>query len=235
MACTSPTSLVSPRPVRSHVTTVSTALSVVLMGLSAGGCALMNLAGALGNEMERNKKIEVLAEYEGLENKTVAVVVHADAATLYEYPNVTLDAAGNIAFRIQENVRGVSVLAPATVIQWQYQTPAWTTLPYGQIAEELGVDRVVVVDIYEFRLNPPGNQYLWEGAAAANVGIVERDGVDPDSFAATFDVRTAFPTQIGLTRDSLSGQAVLTGLLTRFVQKSAWLFFTHLEDKYPDK
>jgi hypothetical protein len=221
-------------------TTPPTRSALVFLGLSCaalvtGGCALANLAGAIGNEMERNKKIEVLAEYEGLENRTVAVLVHADASTLYEFPNVTLDAAGNIAYRIQKEVQGVSVLAPATVLQWQYQTPAWTTLPYGQIADELGVDRVVVVDIYEFRLNPPGNQYLWEGAASANVGIVERDGLDPDAFTATFDVRTNFPTQLGLTRDNLSAQAVLTGLLTKFVQESAWLFYRHLEDKYPDK
>lgn len=210
-------------------------LALTAIALTTGGCVIANGLGAIGNEIERNKKIEVLAEYEGLENHTVAVLVHADASILYEYPNVTLDASGNIALRIQQEVKGVSVLAPATVIQWQYQTPAWTTLPYGQIADELGVDRVVVVDIYEFRLNPPGNQYVWEGAAAANIGIVERDSVDPDAFAATIDVRTNFPTQMGLTRDTLSGQAVLTGLLTRFVQKSAWVFYTHLEDKYPDK
>lgn len=207
----------------------------VAAGLPMCGCAILNIAGAVANETERNKKIEVLAEYEGLENKTVAVLVHADAATLFEYPNVTLDVAGNVALRIRENVRGVSLLPPAAVIQWQYQTPAWTTLPYGQIADELGVDRVVVVDIYEFRLNPPGNQYIWEGAAAATVGIVERDGLDPDAFSSTYDVRTQFPTQEGLTRENLSGQAVLTGLLTKFVQKSAWLFYTHIEDKYPDK
>jgi hypothetical protein len=208
---------------------------VAATALSLGGCAILNMAGAIANESERNKKIEVLAEYEGLENRTVAVIVHADAATLYEYPNVVLDVSGNVALRIRENVKGVSVLPPVQVIQWQYQTPAWTTLPYGQVAEELGVDRVVVIDIYEFRLTPPGNQYVWEGAAAATVGIIERDGLDQDAFAATFDVRTLFPSQEGLTRENLSGQAVLTGLLTRFVQKSAWLFYTHLEDKYPDK
>lgn len=219
---------------RRAVTANMLALSVGLSATLLGGCAIANLVGAVGNEVERNKKIEVLAEYEGLENKTVAVIVHADASTLYEFPNVVLDATGNIALRIQQEVKGVSVLAPARVVQWQYQTPAWTTLPYGQVADELGVDRVVVVDIYEFRLNPPGNQYLWEGVAAANVGIIERDGLDPDAFASTFDVRTSFPNQEGLSRDNLSGQAVLTGLLTKFVQKSAWLFFTHLEPKYPD-
>ncbi len=214
---------------------ISVTLFLAAATISIGGCAIANLAGALANEAERNKKIEVLAEYEGLENKTVAVVVHADAATLFEYPNVVLDVAGNVALRIRENVRGVSVLPPAAVIQWQYQTPAWTTLPYGQVADELGVDRVVVIDIYEFRLNPPGNQYIWEGAAAANVGIIERDGLDPDAFASTHDVRIQFPNQEGLTRENLSGQAMLTGVLTKFVQKSAWLFYTHIEDKYPDK
>jgi hypothetical protein len=223
-------------PSTNHSRRAAALFAGLLAGTAAlsSGCAIANLAGAVGNEIERNKKIEVLAEYEGLENRTVAVVVHADASTFYEYPNVVVNVAANVALRIQANVKGVSVLAPATVTQWQYQTPAWTTLPYGQVAEELGVDRVVIVDIYEFRLNPPGNMYLWEGVAAANVGVVERDGLDPDAFAATFDVRVRFPNEEGLGRESASAQAVQTGLLTKFVQKTAWLFYTHIEDKYPD-
>ena len=200
----------------------------------SGGCFVANLAGAIGGEIERNKKIEVLAEYEGLENKSVAVIVHADAATLYEFPSVAQTVSGNVAFRIQQNVRGVSILPPAAVSQWQYQTPAWSTLPYGQIADELNVDRVVLVDMYEYRLNPPGNMYLWEGVAAANVGVIERNGLDPDSFAATFDIRVRFPNQEGIGRESASSADIQTGVLTKFVQKCAWLFYTHIEDKYPD-
>jgi hypothetical protein len=200
----------------------------------SGGCFVANLAGAIGGEIERNKKIEVLAEYEGLENKSVAVIVHADAATLYEFPSVAQTVSGNVAFRIQQNVRGVSILPPAAVAQWQYQTPAWSTLPYGQIADELNVDRVVLIDMYEYRLNPPGNMYLWEGVAAANVGVIERNGLDPDSFAATFDIRVRFPNQEGIGRESASSADIQTGVLTKFVQKCAWLFYTHIEDKYPD-
>jgi hypothetical protein len=211
--------------------------AAVLLGamLASAGCAAANLAAAIGNEIERNKKIEVLAAYDGLESRTVAVLVHADASTLYQFPRLYNDLLANVALRIQSNVRGVSVLAPATVFQWQYETPAWMTLPYGQIAEELGVDRVVIIDVYEFRLNPPGNQYMWEGVAAANIGVIERDGADPDAFADTFDVRVAFPTEEGVTRENASGSAIQTGLMTKFVQKCAWLFFDHLEDKYPDQ
>jgi len=202
--------------------------------LAGGGCFVANLAGAIGNEIERNKKIEVLAEYEGLENRTVAVVVHADAATLYEFPSVAQTVASNVAFRLQTNVRGISILPPASVATWQYQTPAWSTLPYGQIADELNVDRVVLIDLYEYRLNPPGNMYLWEGVAAANVGVIERNGLDPDSFAMTFDVRERFPKKEGIGRESATAGDIQTGLLTKFVQRCAYLFYDHIEDKYPD-
>jgi hypothetical protein len=204
--------------------------------LSTSGCMIPGIIGAVGNEIERNKKLEVLAQYDGLENRTVAIVVHADASTLYEYPQVVVNVAANVGFRIQREVEGVSVLAPATVIQWQYATPAWSTLPYGDIADELGVDRVVFIDIYEFRLNPPGNQYMWEGVAAGTVGVIERESADRDMFAASFDVRTQFPLATEpIPREAATAQAMLQGVMTKFVQKSAWLFYTHLEDKYPDK
>ena len=204
--------------------------------LALGGCWVPGLIGALGNEAERHKKIEVLAQYEGLQDRTVAVIVHADASTLYEHPTAAAMILGNVAFRIQSNVKGVSVLAPATVLQWQYQTPSWATLPYGQVADELGVDRVVFIDIYEFRLNPPGNQYVWEGLAAATVGIIERDGVERDTFSGSFDVRAIFPTtEDPLPRESISEANMQNGMMTKFVQECSWLFFTHLEDKYPDK
>jgi len=201
----------------------------------SGGCFVANLAGAIGGEIERNKKIEVLAEYEGLENKSVAVIVHADAATLYEFPSVAQTVSGNVAFRIQQNVRGVSILPPAAVAQWQYQTPAWSTLPYGQIADELNVDRVVLVDIFEFRLHPPGNRWIWDGMAGASIGIIERDSLDPDAFVEEYSVAVKFPDVADLSRESAQEDAIQTGLVAKFTQTVNKLFYDHLVDKYPNK
>lgn len=216
-----------------HLISLAAAIATTAL-VAATACAPLNALGVIGNEIERNKKIEVLAEYEGLENRTVAVIVDADASVRYEFPTMTTTIAANVAYRVQTNVRGTSVLAPATVAQWQYQTPAWTTLPYGQIAEELGVDRVVLVEIYEFRLNPPGNKYMWDGAGSATVSIIEREHPEPDAFAENFDIRVNFPGGEARPRESLSPQLMFQGLMTRFTQKVAWLFYTHLEDKYPD-
>lgn len=209
----------------------------LLMGVSlfaAAGCEIPYLIGGIAQNIERDKKIEVPAEYDGLENRTVAILIQADMATLYEHPMVPANIAFNVASRIQSNVAGVRVRDPRLVSQWQYQTPGWSTLPLGDLATELDVERVVVVDLYEFRLNPPGNRWVWDGVCAATVGIVERESLDPDQFAVTYNVVAKYPPFEGLGRDSASEGQIQTGVLYRFVERCSWLFYTHIEAKYPE-
>ncbi|MEE2682231.1 MAG: hypothetical protein VX641_07670 [Planctomycetota bacterium] len=221
----------SPRFIRSAL------LLSLLCGLSLllGGCFVPALAGAIGQNIERYKKIEVLAEYEGLDNETVAVVIQCEPSMLYEYPQIYGTMAMNISRRLQENVPGIKVLAYQQVMQWQYQTPSWSMLAYGEIAEELGVERVVLVEVYEFRLHPEGNRYLWDGACAGSVGVIERDGWDPDSFAKTWDISVKFPDVTGVGRESATESQIQMGVLAKFVDEVSWLFYRHVEDKYPDQ
>lgn len=211
-------------------------LVTLLAAMSCGlcGCFVPALAGAIGQNIERYKKIEVLAEYDGLDDKTVAVVIQCDPSTLYEYPSVYGTVSMNIARRLQDNVPGIKVLGFQQVMQWQYQTPSWSMLPYGEIAKELGVERVVFVEIYEYRLHPEGNRYLWDGACAGSVGIIERDGWDPDSFAKNWDIAVKFPDVTGVGRESATESQIQMGVLAKFVDEVSWLFYRHIEDKYPD-
>ena len=213
-----------------------TFLCVILIttSLLLSGCFVPALAGAIGQNIERYKKIEVLAEYEGLDNQTVAVVIQCEPSTLYEHPSVYGTIAMNISRRLQENVPGIKVLGYQQVMQWQYQTPSWSMLAYGEIAEELGVERVVFVEVYEFRLHPDGNRYLWDGACAGSVGIIERDGWDPDSFAKSWDIAVKFPDVTGVGRESATESQIEMGVLAKFVDEVSWLFYRHIEDKYPD-
>lgn len=202
--------------------------------LCAAGCEIPLLIGGMAQNFEREKKIEVPAEYDGLENRTVAILVQSDMGTLYEHPMVPANIAFNVASRVQSNVPGVRVRDPRLVTQWQYQTPGWTTMPLGDIAVELDVERVVMIDLYEFRLNPPGNRWVWDGVCAATVGIVEREAIDPDQFVVTYNVVSRFPGIDGLGRDSANEGQIQTGLLVKFVERTSWLFYTHIEDKYPE-
>jgi len=207
---------------------------LALLTAATGGCGVFAAASAIGAQIEREKKIEVLAEYDGLLNHSVAVVVQSDPSMLYEHPTVTANVCANLSARIATNVQGAQVLDPRIVLQWQYQTPHWSSLPYGQIAADLGVDRVVLVDIFEYRLNPPGNTWMWDGVCAATVGVIEGNGADADEFAFSKNVTVKFPDEEGISREQATARQVETGLLTKFLQRTAWLFFDHIEDKYPD-
>jgi hypothetical protein len=208
---------------------------LVVSAAAFGGCQASQLIGGMAQTHEYQKKVEVTPKYAGLENKTVAVLVDADLSTLYENPGVVANIAGGVSGRIQQHVPGVKVLSPNAIINWQYRTPQWNALPYGELAQQLNVDRVIHVDLLEYRLNPPGNRWLWEGVCLGRVSIIERDGLDPDTFSQTFDLNAKFPNISGVGRESANQAQIQTGLLAQFIEKTAWLFYQHQEPKYPDK
>ena len=212
-----------------------TALLLALVPLALPACGTFGVASKIGEAIEVEKKVEVLAKYRGLENKTVAIVVNADRSVLYEHPTVVPNVAGNVAAGIREHVSGAQVLDWRESLAWCSRTPSWTTLPLGEVAKELGVDRVVFVDIFEFRLNPVGNRWIWEGMAGANIGLVERDSLDPDAFVEEYSVAVKFPDIKDLSRESATEQQIMLGLVGKFTQTVNKLFYDHIEDKYPNK
>ena len=199
------------------------------------GCIVARLVGGMAQNVEYSTLIEVHPAYAGLENKTVAVLVNADLATLYEHPEVALTIATNVSRLIRTNVPGARVLPAGAIADWQFRTTQWSAMPYGEIAEQLNADRLVLIDVYEYRLHPPGNQWLWEGVCTANVAVIERDGFDPDNYVDAFNIESRFPDVKGVGRDGAVAAQIRTGLLARFVERTAWLFYTHLEPKHPDK
>ena len=210
-------------------------IPALLVAPLLGGCAIGHLAAAMGQNFEYQKQIEVLPKYEGLEGKRVAVVVDAEMSTLYEHPDLVGKITSGVTARIGRDVPDTQVMRPADVIAWQWRTPQWNAMSRAEMAEDLGVDRVVLIEIYEYRLNPPGNRWLWEGVCAANVSVIEADGFDPDTFADTFTVTGEFPTISGVDRTQATAATIETGVLAEFIKRTAWLFHTHLEPKYPDK
>ncbi|MEY2715045.1 MAG: hypothetical protein RIT24_1388 [Planctomycetota bacterium] len=206
--------------------------SIACASLALGGC-IAGAVGAIGQQIERGKKLDVPAAYDGLEGKTCAVIVNADYATLVEHPAVVKNITANVSARIAQYVKDATVLPPATVLSWQYRTPQWRAMPYGDIAKELGVERLVFIDLYEYRLNPTGNSYLWDGVAGGHIGVVEADSLAPDEFVFTSNVVSKFPDKEGVGRESARREDIELGLLTLFIQRSSWLFYRHIEDKYP--
>ncbi len=212
----------------------SSILPAVSAALGASQAGVIGAAGAAQN-FEYQKLKEVLPRYDGLSHHSVAVVVDAPLDLQYTEPELVDHVAGGLMTRLGEHVPDIKLMHPIKVRAWQYNTPQWNALAFSEMADELGVDRVVLIDIQEFRLHPRGNRWLWEGVCRAAVGVIERDGYDADSFADGWEVTARFPDIDGLDRDAASEFEVQTGLLSEFVKQTSWLFYTHLEPKHPDK
>jgi hypothetical protein len=214
---------------------VISAFGLICVCMAPAGCAAGKLiGGALQNE-EYQKLVDTPPKYDRLQNKTIAVLVQADLATLYEHPDLVANITGGVSGRIQRHVPGAQVLDPKFVLNWQYRTPQWTALPFGELTQQLNVERIVHIDLLEYRLNPPGNRWLWEGVCVGRVGLVEREAIDPDVCAEMFDVSAKYPNITGVGRESAPERAIQDGLLYQFIERTAWLFHQHLEPKYPDK
>ena len=208
---------------------------IVAWAMVLPGCAGAKLVSAMAAADEAQKKIEVKARYAGLKDKTCAVLVESDAFTLYQYPEVPQIISSGVSARLARDVPGTRLLSPQAVIDWQFRTSQWNSLPYGELAEQLNVDRIVLINLIEYRLHPPGDRFFWEGECIARIGVVERGGLDPDTFAETFDVSAKFPKETGVTIESAPQAAIERGLLFELVQRTSWLFHDHIEPKHPDQ
>ncbi len=203
--------------------------------LTGVGCSVFGFIGAGKQAIEDQMLIEKPAEY-SLEGYRVAVVIDTDLSVHYEHPGVSTTIAGGVASRIAKNVPNVEVVRPDVVARWQFETPQWSAMPSTEIAKSLHVDRVIFIDLQNYSLTPPGNQWLWEGRCSATIGIIEEESYEHDGFVDSYEIMVGFPRRPSvLSREEASKETIQQGLLHEFIKNTAWLFYFHEEPKHPDR
>lgn len=211
---------------------------VILAGtvLFSNGCNIFGMFGAMEESRRRNSTKTVQAEYVGLKAKNWAVVVIADRSIQAELPDIVPWMTGKICERLvkeQPNIVAKGMTPANKVLKYQYEHPSWVTKPHSELAKDLQVDRLIVVEIIEYRLNDPGNQYLWNGLASGTVGVVEADGTVPDEFSFQKPINVRFPDGESFGPNDFDRAVVATALGQRFLDRVTWLFYKHEEPYYP--
>jgi hypothetical protein len=206
-----------------------------LLGAMVLACQGCTLAGYVATTLERTGSHEVNAEYEGLADKRVAVVLAADKIIQANYPRLVAELSNSIAVRLAaESKIPMKMTPPAVVLKHQLDHPRWAAKAYDELGAALSAERLIIIDLYEFRLNEPGNQWVWSGIAAARVGVVEVDGPVPEEFVYTQDVAVDFPDVEGAGPEQYSAQQISAVLRKRLVDRIIWLFFKHEEKNVMD-
>ena len=177
-------------------------------------------------------------DYLGLEGKSFAVVVTAERSIQADHPSLVDYLTAQMAGRLSDPAcipRAGGFIPAVQVLKYMYSNPGWTARPYSDVAKDLGgVERLVVVEVTEFRLNDSGNQYLWEGLAAATISVVETDSILADEVSYQKAVAVDFPDQSGFGPNEMNAATVRTELARRLLDRASWLFFSHQEPYYPD-
>lgn len=214
------------------MTTITRLLGLTLLGLAAlgmQGCIIPAAIGGMAESYQRTGKSKVQAEYTGITGKSFAVVATGSRLMEADHPGLTARIIQRVNDRLILNANPSYAIPSGDLLTVLFNTPQWPALTRGQIADMLGVERLVVIEIIEYSLHEPGNPYLWDGVASVLVQVYESDSGMPDDPVYEKALRLTFPDARGFMRTDLPEAAVTSELSNRIVNRVSWLFYDHEE------
>ena len=206
------------------------ALCTLTLALSnMSGCIVGATIGGIAESYHRTGTSEIEAEYTGLEGRSFAIVVSADRMIEGNNPGIAARINQRVNDRLIQNALPSHAIPSADLLTVLYNTPQWPAMTRGEVADMLGVERLVVVELLEYTLHEPGNKYIWDGSASCVVTVYESDSGFPDDPVYEKALRVAFPDMSGLMRTEIPEAAVTSELSNRLTNRISWLFYTHEE------
>jgi len=154
-------------------------LAAAVLALASAGCEQTGYLLYLFAPEGPTKSVE--AEFSGLENRRVAVVIYADPRVQYEYPFARLTVATAVGEELRKRVKGVSPVDPARAIKYQDQNAYWESMGKTELAKALGVDHVLLVALVEYTTREPGSVDLLRGMIVAQCSVYQADLPERDS------------------------------------------------------
>ncbi|CAG0951069.1 hypothetical protein PHYC_00205 [Phycisphaerales bacterium] len=204
------------------------------VSLLVGGCQLVGVA-VENYRKDATKTVD--AESTVLEGKSFAAIVVADRGIQGDFPAMVDDLTATLTARLSSsgnNPRAGGFIPANDVLAYIYSSPAWTYKSKAELAEALGgVDRIVILEIMEYRLHDPGNPYVWDGMASGVISVYDPSSPTPELaiFERTISIR--YPDETGKGPNDTPAALVYSQLGGRLIDRASWPFYDHKEPYYP--
>ncbi len=203
--------------------------AATLTALSFSGCVIGAAVGGMAESYRRTGSTSYPAEYERIAGKSFAVVCSASRVIEAEHPGITSRINMRVNNRLIQNANPSYAIPSADLLTVLYNTPQWPAMTRNEVAKLLGVERLIVIEIVDYRLNETGNQYVWDGAIAGIITVFESDSALPNDPIYEKSISIRFPDSSGFMKSDIPGAAVTAELSNRFINRAAWLFYEHDE------
>jgi len=202
---------------------LSSALLVLLLAglvLPLSGCAFLYMA----NEQQNGKKVE--AQYNGLDDKKVVLVVYVDPSTTMEYPAARQEISAFVASAMAKGMPKVRLVPYEDVLRWQNETLNWFAMPEKDIGKHFSADRVIYIELMDYGTREAGSDELLRGHIKTVAKVFEVD--TPGTTAAwREDLTVHWPDQMPLDSSKTNDVEVRRELLDRYARILVGRFHDH--------
>ena len=167
----------------------------------------------------------VPAEYTGLNNSRLAVLVSADSNTLYQSPEAPNAICSAVTRELATKVPGCIVLQPSKVNAYVEDNPYWHTIPYDRLLIQLEVEQLVIIDIVQYQIHDKGNGSVFKGTAIANISVAKRS--DGNTLAYSKTVKATYPSGSSVGMVAAEEQSFRLALLQNLTTTIGHLFYEY--------
>lgn len=212
------------------------ALTACLMlggaGMLLSGCNLIGFAAVAADKINQDGTTKVEAKYRGLSGKSFALLVTAPVSVRADHGRILDAFVTRTTDLLRDNAGATGFVPGIKSIEFAFNRPSWEVLPPGEVARELGVDQLIIVDVSELRIFEIGNPFVYDGVATAIISVHEAtvEGAKaPGRAAYRTRLTTRFPDSKNPAVSELPTDLVQSELIRRLSDRTAWLFYDHEE------
>lgn len=197
--------------------------------VAACGC---QETGSLLYTLKADDTKKVKAESSELEKKRICIWVWIDDDVLFEHPNLRPDIANHVKSALSQQVE-CTFVDPATVEQYQrsdYESDQLGVVPIGRHFE---ADRVLHVEVSEFRTRPTATPSLFQGTIRTQCTLYDCTGEEKDTSEKrrlwTKKIDVVYPETRSLGQNETDDVQIRSNTLLVFADLLAKCFYIHDE------
>jgi hypothetical protein len=168
------------------------------------------------------------AEYHGLADKSVAIVIYADQATTNEFPAAREEISSFLAGEMRDHIPTARLLDYHEVTNWQDDTINWFGLTEKQMGQHFGVDRVIYIEMLDYAVIQEKGVGDLQGHIRANCKVFEVDSpTAAPAWSEVIDV--SYPEDRPIDASQTTPDAVRSHTLQKFTETLVERFYDHHE------
>jgi len=180
------------------------AIILLAAAMTLGGCKPMGFLLYALWPGARTEKVK--AEYTGLADQTVAVVIYCNQDVLYEYPGVRLSIAATIGEKMRKakGLESVRLVDPRRIVKYQDENIYWDEMDKTALGKTFGAGRVLFLCLVQYSTREPGSLNLYRGRIKAQASVYDVSLPERQAKVWNWDsIRVTYPEHdpTGLLRD----------------------------------